>query len=34
MKDYLIQCIVEWLNSASEQNIRVLYAYTKRLLHK
>lgn len=34
MKDCLIRLIIEWLNAASESDVRIIYAYTRRLLHR
>lgn len=34
MKDCLIRLIIEWLNAASESDVRVIYAFTKRRLHR
>lgn len=34
MKDYLIQCIIDWLNAANESDVRVIYAYARRWLHR
>jgi hypothetical protein len=33
-KEYLVQCIKEWLDAAGEREVRIAYAYVKRLLHK
>lgn len=34
MKDYLIHCIIELLDEASEQDTRVIYAFVKRWMHR
>lgn len=34
MKDYLIQCIIEWLYAANDHDVNVIYAYAKRWLHR
>lgn len=34
MRDYLINCIIQWLNAASEHDVQVIYAYAKRWLHR
>lgn len=31
MKDYMIQCIIEWLKTASEREVRLVDVVVKRL---
>ena len=34
MKEYMIACMVEWLEAADERIVRIVYAYAKGIFRK